>query len=154
MNLLKLLLFSHSIVFDSSRPHCNMPGFPVLHYLPEFAQTHVHWASNAIQLSYPLSPYSPPALNLSQHQGFFYWVGSLHQVAKVLELQPQHQSLEWIHRVDFLQDWLVWSPCSPRDSQESSPVPQFETINSLVLSLLYGPTLTSIHDHWKNHSFD
>ena len=54
----------------------------------------------------------------------------------------------------FLEDWLVWSPCSPRDSQESSPTPQFKSINSSVLSLLYGPTLTSIHDHWKKHSFD
>ena len=60
----------------------------------------------------------------------------------------------WIFRVDFLQDWLVWSPCSPRDSEESSPTPQFISISSLVLSLLYGPTLTSTHDHWKNHSFD
>ena len=57
-------------------------------------------------------------------------------------------------RVDFLYNWLVWSPCSPRDSQESSLAQQFESINSLVLSLLYGPTLTSIHDSWKNHSFD
>ena len=51
-------------------------------------------------------------------------------------------------------DWLVWSPCNPRDSQESSPTPQFKSINSLVLSFLYSPTLTSIHDYWKNHSFD
>ena len=50
--------------------------------------------------------------------------------------------------------WLVGSPCSPRDSQESSPTPQFKSINSSVLSFLYSPTLTSIHDHWKNHSFD
>ena len=73
-----------------------------------------------------------------------------HQVAKILELQLQHQSFEWIFRVDFLLDWLFWSPCCPRDSQESSAVPQFESIRSLVLSLLYGPTLTSIHDCWKN----
>ena len=54
----------------------------------------------------------------------------------------------------FLSDWLVWSACSPRDSQECSPTPQFKSINFLVFSLLYGPTLTSIHDYWKNHSFD
>ena len=53
-----------------------------------------------------------------------------------------------------LQDGLIGSPCSPRDSQESSPTPQFKSINSLVLSFLYSPTLTSIHDHWKNHSLD
>ena len=77
----------------------------------------------------------------------------LHQVAKVLELQLQHQSFQWIFRVDFLQDWLVWS-CSPRDSQESSPALPFKSINSLALSLLYGLTLTFVHDYWKNHSFD
>ena len=54
----------------------------------------------------------------------------------------------------FPLDWLVWSPCSPRESQESSPIPQFKSINSSALSFLYGPTLTSIHDYWKNHSFD
>ena len=71
---------------------CSMPGFPVLHQLPELAQTHVHWVSDAIQLSHPLSSPSPPALNLSQHQSLFQWVSSSHQVAKVLELQLQHQS--------------------------------------------------------------
>ena len=64
----------------------------------------------------------------------------LDQVAKVLELQLQHQALQWLFRIDFLQDWLVWSPCSPGDSQKSSPAPRFKSINSLALSLLYGPT--------------
>ena len=68
-------------------------------------------------------------------------------------LQLQHQSFQWIFRVEFLYDWLVWSPCSPRDSQESSPTPQFKSISSLALSLLYGPTLLSVHDCWKKHSF-
>ena len=71
---------------------------------------------------------------------------------KVLELQ--HQSFQWIFRVDFLKDWLLWSPYCPRDSQEFSTAPQFESIIFPVLSLLYGPTLTSIHDYWKSHSFD
>ena len=71
-------------------------------------------------------------------------------MAKVLELQLQHQSFPWIFRVDFLWDWLIWLLCCPRDSQESSPAPEFESINSSLLSLLYGPTLTSIHDYWKN----
>ena len=93
---------------------CSTPGFPVLHCLPEVAQTHVHWLSDVIQPSYLLSSPSPPALNLSQHQGLFKWVSSSHQVAKVLELQLQHQSFQWIFRVDFLYDWLVWSPCCPR----------------------------------------
>ena len=68
---------------------CSTPGFPVLHYLSEFAQTHVHWVSEAIQPSHPSSLFSPPALNLSQEQGLFQWAGSSHQVAKVLELQLQ-----------------------------------------------------------------
>ena len=65
---------------------CGTPGFPVLHYLLEFAQTHVHWVGDAIQSSHPLPPPSPPALNLSQHQGLCQWLASLHHVAKVLEL--------------------------------------------------------------------
>ena len=76
------------------------------------------------------------------------------QVVKVLELQLQHQSFQWVFKVDFLSDWLVWSPCCPTDSQESSPPSQFESINSLVLSFLYGPTLTSICGYWKGHSLD
>ena len=122
---------------------CSMSGFPILHYLPEFAQTLVHWVDDAIQPSHPLLPSSPPALSLSQHHGLFQWVSSSYQVAKVLE--HQHQSFQWMFRTDFLFNWLVWSPCCPRDPQESSPAPQFERINSLVRSLLYGPTLTSIH---------
>ena len=65
------------------------PGLPVHHQLPEFTQTHVHWVSDAIQPSHPLSSPSPPALNLSQHQGLFEWDSSSHQVAKVLEFQLQ-----------------------------------------------------------------
>ena len=106
--------------------------------------------SNHVILSSP----SPPAFNLSQHQGLFQWVSSLHQVAKGLELQLQHQSFQWIFRTDLIQDGLVGSPCSPRGYQESSPTSQFKSINSSVLSFLYSPTLTSIHDHWKNHSLD
>ena len=133
---------------------CSTPAFPVLHHLPELAQTHVHRVGDAIQPSHPLSsPYPPPAFNLSQHQGLFQWVSSLHQVAKILKLQLQHQSFQWIFRVDFFYDWLVWFPCSPRDSQESSLAPQFKSINFLTLSLFHGPTLTSIQDYWKNHSF-
>ena len=81
---------------------CSTPGLPVHHQLPEFTQPHVHWVGDAIQPSHPLSTPSPPALKLSQHQGLFRWVSSLHQVAKVLEFQLQHQSLQWIFRTDFL----------------------------------------------------
>ena len=80
---------------------CSMLGFPVLHYLLEFAQIHVHWVTNAIQPSHPLPPSSLFAFNLSQHQGLFQWAGSWHQVATVLELQLQHQSFQWMFRTDF-----------------------------------------------------
>ena len=131
-----------------------MPGLPVHHKLPELTQTHVHQVSGAIQPSHPLSSPSPPAPNPSQHQSLFQWVNSLHELAKVLEIQLQHQSFQWTPRTDFLWDGLIGSPCSPRDSQESSPAPQFKSINSSMLSFLPSPTLTSIHDHWKNHSLD
>ena len=90
---------------------------------PEFTQTHAHWVRDAIQPTHPLSSPSPPAPNPSQHQGLFQWANSLHEVAKVLEFQLQHQSFQWTSRTDLLLDRLVGSPCSPRDSQESSPTP-------------------------------
>ena len=133
---------------------CSTPGFPVHHQLPELTQTHTHWVSDPIQPSHPLSSPSSPAFNLSQHQGLFQWVSSSHQVAKVLAFQHQHQSFQWIFRTDFLQDWLARSPCSLRNSQESSPKPKFRSIYSLALSFLYSSAPTSIHDYWKNHSFD
>jgi len=126
---------------------CSMPDFPVLHYLLEFAQTHVHCISDDIQPSHPLLSPSPLVFNPSQHLGLFQWVSSSYQVAKVLELQLQHQSFQWIFMTDFLYDGLIGSPCCPRDSQESSPTPQFKSINSLVLSLLYGPSLTHQNGH-------
>ena len=130
------------------------PGLPVHHQLPEFTQTHVHRVRDAIQPSHPLSSPSPPAPNPSQHQSLFQSVNSSHEVAKVLEFQLERHSLQRNPRADLLQNGLVGSPCSPRDSQESSPTPQFKSINSSVLSLLHSPTLTSIHDHRTNHSLD
>ena len=129
-------------------------GSPVHHQLLEFTQTHVHRVGDAIQPSHPLLSPSPPAPNPSQHQGLFQWVSSSREVAKVLEFQLQHQSFHWTHRTDLLQNGLVGSPCSPRDSQESSPTPRFKNINSSALSFLHSPTLTFIHDHWKKHSLD
>ena len=75
---------------------CSTPGFPVLHYLPEFAQTNGQWIGDAIQPSHSPSPTSPPALNVSQHQDLFQWVHFSHQVAKILELQLQPQSFRWV----------------------------------------------------------
>ena len=126
---------------------CSTPGLPVHHQLAEFTQTHAQRVGDAIKPSHPLSSPSPPAPNPSQHQGLFQWVSSSHQVAKLLEFQLQHQSFQWTPRTYLLQDGLVGSPRSPRDSQESSPTPQFKNISSSALSFLHSPTLTSIHDH-------
>ena len=94
-----LLLLSHSIMSDSLWPHgLQHSRLHSLHYLLEFAQTHVHWVGDAIQPSYPLSSSSLPAFNLSQHQGLFQWVCSSHQV----KFQIRHQSFQWIFRTDFL----------------------------------------------------
>ena len=100
--LVVIVLQSLSHVRLCNAMDCSTPGFPVLHHLPDPTQTHVHWVGEAIQLSHPLSSPFLPTFNLSQHQGLFWGVSSLHQVAKVLELQLQHQSFQWIFRVDFL----------------------------------------------------
>ena len=150
--------FSFSSVTQSCPTLCDpmnrsMPGLPVHHQLPEFTQTHIHQVSDAIQPSHPLPFPSPPAPNPSQRQSLFQWVTSSHEVAKVLEFQLQHHSLQRNPRAN-LQNGLVGSPYSPRDSQESSPTPQFKSINSLALSHLHSPILASIYDHRKNHSLD
>ena len=150
-----------SLVTQSCPTLCNpmnhsTPGLPVHHHLPEFTQTHVHRVCDAIQPSYPQSSPSPPAPHPSQHQSLFQWVNSSHEVAKVLEFKLQHHSFQRNPRADLLQNGLVGSPCSPRDSQESSPAPQFKSINSSALSLLHSPTLTSIRckskPQWDNIS--
>ena len=118
---------------------CSTPGLPVHHQLPESTKTHVHCVGDAIQPSHPLSSPSPPALNLSQHQVFSnesalrvrwpkYWSFSFN-----ISPSNEHPGL-----ISFRMDWL--DLCSPWDSKESSLIPQFKSINSLVLSFLYGPT--------------
>ena len=94
-------------------------------------------------------PSSPSVLDLSQQQGLFQWLICLHQGTKMLELQLQHQSFQRIFRVDFPLDWLVWSPCRPRDYQESSQAAYFKRVNYATFCLLYGPVLTTMCDHWK-----
>ena len=130
------------------------PGLPVHHQLPEFTQTHVHWLSDAIQPSHPLSSPSPPAYNPSQHQSLFQWVNSSHEVAKVLEFSAL---------ASFLPKFQGWSPSewtgwislqSKGLSRVFSNTTMFKSINSSALSFLHSPTLTLIHDHWKNHSLD
>ena len=130
---------------------CSMTGSSVLHYLPVFVEIHAHWVSDSIQPSHPLPPPSHFALNLSQHQSLFQRVGSLYQVAKVSELQLQTSVLlmDNLGLISFRIYWIDFLA-----AQESSPAPQFESISSVVLNFLYGPILTSVHDYWKNHSFD
>ena len=132
---------------------CSTPGFPVHHQLPELAQTHVYQVGDAIQPSHPLLSPSPPAFSLSQLQGLFQSVSSLHQVAKVMELQLSIcTSSEYSGLISFRMDWF--DLLAVQETQEFSPIPQFKSVNSSALSFLCIPTLTSIHDYWKNHSFD
>ena len=127
--------------------NCSTPGLPVHRQLPESTQTHVHCVGDAIQPSHLLSCPSSPALNLPQ--GLFQWVSSLHEVAKVLEFQLQHPSKEHPGLISFRMDSL-----QSKGLSRVFCTPQFKSINSSALSFLYNPTLTSIHDHWKNHSLD
>ena len=103
--------WDRSVQFSSVAQSCqtlcgpmnrSTPGLPVHRQLPEFSQTHLHWVGDTIQPSHPLSSPSPPALNLSQHQGLFKWVSSLRRVAKVLAFQLQHQSFQWTPRTALL----------------------------------------------------
>ena len=119
---------------------CSTPGFPVHHQLPEPTQIHVHRLSDAIQPSHPLSSTSSPAFNCSQNQVF--------SKESVLRIRwPKYWSFNFSISPSNEYSGLVGSPCSPRDFQESSPTPQFKSINPLALSFLYCPTLTSIHDY-------
>ena len=142
-----LIQFSRSVMSDSLQPHglqharlpcpspipgaCSNPCALSLWCYSTISSSVVPFAS-CLQ-SFPASGSFP--------------ISSPHQVAKVLEFQLQHQSFQWIFRTNFLEDRVVWSPCSPRNSQESSPTPQFKSINSSALSFPYSPTLTSIHDY-------
>ena len=128
------------------------PGFPVLHYLLQFAQTHVPWVSDTIQPSHPLlSPLLLPSIFLS-----------IRVFSNEFALRirwPKYWSFNFsISLSNYIQGWfpLGWTGLIsfPRDSQESSPMPQFKSNNFSVLSLLYSPTLTSIHDYWTKHIFD
>ena len=132
---------------------CSMPGFPVHHQLPELTQTmsidqwcHLSISSSVIPRSSCLQ--SLPASRYVQ------WVSALHQMAKVYWSFSFSISAsnEYSGLISFY-NWLVWSPCCPRGSQESSPALQFKSISSSALSFLYGPTLTTILDYWKNHTF-
>ena len=147
--------WSHSVVSDSLQPHgLQYARLPCPTPNPRACSTHIHQVSEVIQSSHSLSFFSPPIFNLSQQHGLFQEVSSSHQVAKVLEFQLQHQSFQWVVQDQFplgltglisLQSkalWRVFSNTTVQKHQLS------------VLSFLYSPTRTSIHDYWKNHSFD
>ena len=144
-----------SVQFSSVAQSCQIlwdpmnrstPGLPVHHQLPEFTQTHVHPVSDAIQPSHPLSSPSPPALIPPSIRVFS-------NESTICMRWPKYWSFNFSIIPSKEHPGLV-SPCSPGDLQESSPIPQFKSINSSALSLLHSPTLTSIHDHRKNHSLD
>ena len=155
---LKILEFQVSSVALSCPSLCNpadcsTPGFPVHHQLLELTQL-TSIESSAIQPSHPLSSPSPPTFNLSQHQGLFIWVSSSHLVAKVLGVSASTSVLP-----KNTQDWSPlgltgWISLQSKGFSGVFSNTQFKSINSLALSLLYGPNLTSIHDYWKSHSFE
>ena len=130
---------------------CSTSGFPVHHQFLEQAQTHVHRVSDAIQPSHTLLSPSPSIILSIK----------VFSKESVLHIRwPKCWSFSFSISPSLnIQDWFPlgltgWIPCSLRDSQESSPTPQFKNISSSALSFLYNPTLTPIHDHWKNHSLD
>ena len=136
--------------------NCSITCFPVFHCLPEFAETHVHQVSDAIQPYHSSSPPSPLALNISQYQGLFQWVGSYIRRQNIgsfsFSISP---SSEYSGSISFRIDWFdllaiqgtLKSPPVPQ-FESINPAPQFKIINSSALSLLYGPTLTFIHDYF------
>ena len=129
---------------------CSTPGHLGPHHLLEFAQVHVRWIRDAIQPSYPLSPSSPSAWASGSFPMTWLFTSGGQSIGTSASGSVLPMNIQgW-----FMLGWLVWYHCCPRDSQESSPVPEFESINSLVFHLFYGPTLTSVHDYRKEHNLD
>ena len=150
--------FSHSAVYDSlqlhglqhARPPCPSPAPGACsNSCPLSWWCHPTTSSSVVPFS--SCPQSFPASGSFQMSQLFASGGQSIGASALASVLPMNIR-DWFFF--FFKDWLVWSPCSPRDPQESSPTPQFKSINSSALSFLYSPTLTSIHDHWKNHSLD
>ena len=130
---------------------CNTTGLPVHHQLPKFTQTHESvMPSSHLILCLPLLlwPSILPNIRIFSMSQLFASGGQNIGVSVSTSVLPMNAQDR------FPLGWTGWTPCSPEDSQESSPTPQFESINSSVLGFLYSPTVTSIHDYWKNHSLD
>ena len=133
--------------------NCSTPGLPVHHHLSEITQTHVHRVGDAIQLSHPLFPSSSCPQSLPASESFsmtqlFIWGGQSTGVSALASCLPKNTQ-GWSPL-----EWTGWISLQPKGSQESSLTPQLKSINSSALSFLHSPTLTFIHDHWKNHSLD
>ena len=134
--------------------NCSMPGLPVHHQLPEFTQTHVHWVGDFIQPSHPLSipfsscPQSFPASGSFQMSQLFTSGAQSFGVSASASVLPMITQ-DWSPL-----GWTGWISLQPKGLSRASPTPQFKSINSSALSFSYRPTLTSIHDYWKNHSLD
>ena len=127
---------------------CSTPGLPVHHQFPELTQTHVHRIGDAIQPSHPLSSPSPPAFNLSQHQGLFQWVSSSHQVAKVLEFQLQHQSFQWIFRADLAAPKKTDCLLTQKLVETLKPFGVFEEEEELQYRILIWGKLNNLVKEW------
>ena len=148
--------FTGSVMSDSLEPHepqhagppCPSPT-PRVHPNPCPSSQWCHPTISFSVVPFSSCPQSFPASGSFQMSQLFAWGGQSIGVS-----QLQHQSFQWTPRTDLLWDGLVGSPCCPRDFQESSLTLQFKSISSSVLSFLYSPTLTSVHDYWKNHIFD
>ena len=150
-----MLFFSHSVVSDSLRPHgLQHTSLPSPSPSPEACSNASPLSQWCIQSSHPLSFLSPLAFNFSRPQGFYWWVSSSHQVAKVLELQLQHQSFQRVFRTDFLR--IDWFDLLAVQGTLKSPLQHHSSKASILpaLNFLYNPTLTFIHDYWENHSLN
>ena len=144
--------FSRSVVFDSWRPresqHARPPCSSASPGVHSDSRPSSPWCHPASVVPFSSCPQSLPASKSFPMSQLFAWGGQSTGVSALASFLPKKS------QGDLLQNGLVGSACCPRDSQESSPTPQFKSINSSALSFLHSPTATSIHDHWKNHSHD
>ena len=133
---------------------CSTPGLSVHHQLPEFTQTHVHWVGDAIQPSHPVSSPSPPAFNLSQHQGLFKWVCSSIRIHQSIGISAPTSVFPMNIQDWFPLGWTGWISLQSRGLSRVFSNIAVQKHQFLELSFLYSPALTFIHDYWKNHSLD
>ena len=147
--------FSNSVISNSWRPHglqhTRLPCLSPTPWAYSSSCPPSQWCHPTISSS--VIPFSS-CLQSSPASGSFPMSQFFASGGQSIGASASDQSFQCIFRTDFLYDWLACSSCGPRDSQESFPTPQFKSINSSALSFLHSPTLTSIHDHWKNHSRD